>query len=360
METENIESVVEEITVDAPEEIVVETAPEASVEVEVKPTGRDAVEAAFDKVASKTAKTEEPTAEEPTADKTEKEEPTEDKTVVTKGLDPAGRGPNSWKASVREKFQSLPPDVRTEVLRRENEHQKLMTETTALRKFGEEFTNAYRPYEAFLNSTGVHPITAFKDLMNTVYTLKTADQATKGQMIASIIKTHGVDLTAIDNALAGQIEQVDPKTAAIQQELNQLKQWRAQEEQQRQMQTTYTVEQQIQSFASDPKNEFFQDVVGDMQILLGNGRASTLEEAYEMACRMNPEVYSVLKTRTTQPASRPAMSVAPQVTPQQKVAASSGVKGAPVSNRPASVKPVLSGRDAAMAAWDKLERKTRT
>lgn len=352
--TEVVENEVVDVVTESVEQTPVETsAPEPK-------SGRDAVEAAFDKVVANSDKktVDAPVKEEPTTDETTTEEAQDDNSVPTKGLDPTGRGPNSWKASVREKFGSLPADVKNEVLRREADHQKLMTETTALRKFGEEFAQAYRPYEAMLQSTGISPVAAFKDLMNTVYTLRTADAATKGQMVANIIKTNNVDLASIDNALAGIQPEVDPHTAAMQQELAQLKQWRHQQETQYQTQLNQTVEQQIQTFANDPKNEFFHDVVGDMQILLNSGRAENLDDAYAMACRLNPEVHGVLQARAVRPVAAPVQT--PVMTPQQKVAASSGVKGAPAANRPPAPKQALTGKEAALAAWDRLERKSRT
>jgi hypothetical protein len=359
METENT-PVVEDV-VD-----VVESTPEVSHEPEVRREGLDATEAVYDQLAAKNeAKAsedpvEEAKVEEAVSEETEKPDVGEQKAdSAAKGLDPTGRGPNSWKAPVREKFKSLPPDVQSEVLRRENEHQKLMTETTSIRKFSEEFTKAYGPYEAMLKGAGVQPIAAFEDLLKTVYTLKTADSATKGQIIAQIIKSNNVDLGALDAALVGSQEQIDPQTAALQQELNQLKQWRQQEEQQRAQQLHQTVDQQIQTFASDPSNEFFHDVVSDMQILLNSGRAESLKDAYEMACRLNPDVYGVIQNRATQ-RSTPVQAAPQTASVQQKVAASSGVKGAPAANRPAPAKKQLSGADAALAAWEQLERKIRT
>lgn len=355
METEN--TAVENEIVDVATESAVEQTP---VETSA-PSGREAVEAAFDKVVANSDKktVDEPVKGEPTTDTPTAEEATDDNSVPTKGLDPSGRGPNSWKASVREMFGTLPAEVKNEVLRREADHQKLMTETTALRRFGEEFAQAYRPYEAMLQSSGVSPVAAFKDLMNTVYTLRTADPVTKGQMVANIIKTNNVDLASIDNALAGIQPQVDPHTAAIQQELAQLKQWRQQQETQHQTQLNQSVEQQIQTFANDPKNEFFHDVVGDMQMLLNSGRVETLDDAYAMACRLNPEVSGVIQSRSARPVA-PPVQAAPAMTAQQKVAASSGVKGAPTTSRPPAPKQALTGKEAALAAWDRLERKSRT
>lgn len=336
------------------------------------PRGRNAAEAAFDKVVaeaetkSKPVEEKDPVVKEAAPavenDAVETEEKEETTTEPVKGLDPAGKGPNSWKATVREKFRTLPPEVQAEVLRRENEHQKLMSESTDARKLASEFINTVQPYEAFMRSANIHPLQAFKSLLNDAYTLRTGDANTKATVIANIIKTHGVDIGTLDRVLSGSMpEPVDERTAALQREVQELRQRFTQQDTQAQQATQQSIDSQINAFANDPANEFFNDVVGDMQVLLSNGRANDLHEAYAMACRMNNEVYNVLQSRAAaQAAPSVAQTTQPVANVQQKVAASSSVKGAPATTRPAAVKQKLSGRDAALAAWDKLEKTTRS
>lgn len=327
-------------------------------------TGRDAAERAFDKavadaenrVKPEAEKKEEPKEEAPVEATTEA---TEGAQEPAKGLDPQGKGPNSWKATVREKFKALPADVQAEVLRRENEHQRLMAETTDARKFANEFLSITQPYEAFLRSQNIHPLGAVKALMNDVYTLKTGDATTKANLIAQIIKSNGVDIGVLDQVLSGQMPQVDEHTAALQRQVQEMQQWKAQQEAQARQASEQTIEAQIHSFASDPANEFFHDVVSDMQVLLNAGHATDLKDAYDKACRLNPEVFSVLQARATA-RTAPAVTPPPAANVQQKVAASSSVKGAPASTRPAAPKKQVSGRDAALEAWARLEKTNRS
>lgn len=343
METENlsIENEVVESQVVEPVEVSTEVA--EPVVTEPKLTGKEAVEAAFDKVVADSDKKEETKKPEATADG-------EAKIEEAKGLDPTGKGPNSWKPTTREKFRQLPPDVQQEVLRRENEHQKLMNETTEVRRFATEFMRVSQPYSAFLKANNVNPVAAYADLMNTAYQLKTGDQRVKAQLISQIIKNNNVDISLLDDALTDTLAPVDP----VQKELQELRQKIAHQEQQAQSSVVHEVDRTIEQFANDPANEFFGDVVGEMQILLQSGHAKDLKDAYDKACYMNTEIRQVIQGR-----AQAAPTVAtPNI--QQKISASSSVKGAPAGNRPAVPKPKLTGKEAAMAAWDNLEKKIRT
>lgn len=332
--------------------------------------GREAAERAFDKAvrdaenrvkpATKEESTE-PTTE-PEKEETKTEDAEADPAEPVKGLDAQGKGPNSWKATVREKFKSLPADVQAEVLRRENEHQRLMAESTDARKFASEFINVVQPYDAFLRSNNIHPLQAVSALMNDVYTLKTGSAEAKAKLIATIIQNNGVDINVLDQVLSGQMPQVDEHTAALQRQVQEMQQRLAAQDRQAHEAQASSINNQITAFANNPANEFFHDVVGDMQVLLNSGHASSLEDAYEKACRLNPEVYSVLQSRSTAQRTAPVAQAvqAPVVDAQKKLAASSSVKGAPATTRPAAPRKKLSGRDAALEAWERLSRTDRS
>lgn len=331
--------------VDTTQDVSSDVADSQAVATEAK-TGRAAMEEAYDKLTAKEENKEDRKELPPLSEQKEAAE-----AKVNKGLDPAGRGPNSWKATVREKFKTLPADVQQEVLRRENEHQKLMQETTNERRFAGEFMQATAPYEAFLRSNNIHPLNAYKQLMNDAYTLKTGDAITKGRLVAAIIKNNNVDLDALNNALEGISQPVDP----VLQELNALKAKFAERETYEQRTFQSQIDNELAAFANNPENEFFADVRQDMAILLDAGRATDLKDAYDKACFMNPEVRSVIQQRT-----QTRQTPMNDVSTQQRIAAASSVKGAPATTRPSTPKRKLSSREAMEAAWEELVEKRRS
>lgn len=54
------------------------------------------------------------------------------------------------------------------------------------------------------------------------------------------------------------------------------------------------INRQIETFASDPKNKFFENVRQDMSTLVAAGKAPDLKTAYEAACWLNPDIRQIL------------------------------------------------------------------
>lgn len=54
---------------------------------------------------------------------------------------------------------------------------------------------------------------------------------------------------------------------------------------------------EIEAFRADPKNEFFPQVMDHMTVLLANGVAQNLQEAYDQATWSRPDIRSLLSQR---------------------------------------------------------------
>jgi hypothetical protein len=59
-----------------------------------------------------------------------------------------------------------------------------------------------------------------------------------------------------------------------------------------------SIDRDIAAFGNDPKNKFFANVRQDMAALVQAGKANTLQEAYEAASWLNPEIRSILIKET--------------------------------------------------------------
>ena len=58
------------------------------------------------------------------------------------------------------------------------------------------------------------------------------------------------------------------------------------------------IDSQIEKFAADPKNKYFQNLRMDMAQIVQAGKAANLQEAYEAACWLNPEIRAILISET--------------------------------------------------------------
>ena len=260
------------------------------------------------------------------------------------------KAPASWKPAAREKFDSLPDEVKQEVARREYETDATLAKTAAERKLAHEFMQVAQPFETDYRAMGINPLAAVQNFFQVDRALRVGTATQKAALVSDLIKQYGVDLVALDSHLAGMAppEQAKPGyDPELQARLQRVEQFAMQQQQsvvqaqQTQLNTT------IDQFANDPKNEFFNDVAPQMIGLLQSGAAADLKAAYEAACYANPQVRQVLTQRQQQDKARLAAA-----------SASLPVKGprngpAPTQQKFSSTRAAL---EAAFAAADAQRR----
>lgn len=221
-----------------------------------------------------------------------------------------GKAPVSWGISAREQWNTLPEDVKSQVLKREQQIAEALENGKENRKTGERFMDIVNKFQPIISAEGItDPIQGFKGLMETVAGLRLGNQQQKAQFIARFINGYGVDLNVLDQVLASNIsgkpvqqtedqrlaQMLEQKMAPINQFMSNLERQKQLHEQQMQENTN----REVESFAQS--HEFYQDVRLDMADLIdlaaNQGRNLTLEQAYNMACAANPEIQSVIKNR---------------------------------------------------------------
>jgi len=213
----------------------------------------------------------------------------------TQGKWSVDRPPSGWTPKARENWGALPLDIRQEIIRREENAlvgvQKLQSEYAPLRELRQHMEPVLRE----LHSIGVNPSEHLDRVMNTERVLRTADLPTKFDALMSIADDYGIPLRDIINRSVGQEVLRSPQQGApihpeIQRELAEIRGWR--EEQQQAM-----VANEVMGFGS--QQEFFHDARYAMADLIERGLASSLQDAYEKAIWMIPDVRDVLMDRKT-------------------------------------------------------------
>ena len=212
-------------------------------------------------------------------------------------VESAPRAPDAWSPAAKAQFNALPPEVQAEISRREAEVHKGFTKLDEPRQLGKQFSDVVNPYIPMIRAEGGNPVAAVQDLLQTTYTLRTANPQQKQELFLKLAGQFGVDMQGVFNRLQGQPpqQQVNPQVAQMQQQLWQLQQERQQQQLQAEQQTQAQINQTIEGFASDPKNVYFSNVRAEMAALLSNGNAKDLQEAYEMACWARPDIRPLLQ-----------------------------------------------------------------
>lgn len=215
------------------------------------------------------------------------EAPAQDDRILTED-----KAPRGWSPAAREKWTTIPEDLRQEILRREEASAVGVRQLQERYAPMENFVKGIAPILQEAQQHGVQADQYIGQVMGTERILRTADVPTKFQAILAIADQYGVPLRDIINESVGQKVLPAPQQMQIppqfMQELQEMRQWRNQME-------TSTTTHQIEAFAKN--NEFFGDVHQKMAALVESGAAATLEEAYDQACWSTPAVREVMLSR---------------------------------------------------------------
>jgi len=267
------------------------------------------------------------------------------------------RAPASWKPEEAQHWTKAPKEVREAVMRREAEIQRGMQEASSSRRAVETIQEVIGPYVHNLQAAKSDAVTAIKTFFQYDNTLRHGTNLEKAQMMTQLIKNYGVDIEALDSALAGAAPRPEDATqSAIQQALQRelapiremmANQRRAQE--QHQMQVQENVRTDLGRFAET--NPHFDAVRIDMADLLdiaaAQGRELTLKEAYERACWQNPQIRSILLAEQSRTAGKTQTQQA-----QQARRAAVSVRNTPVAAAGAANSGKRSRLDDIAAAFD--------
>ena len=271
------------------------------------------------------------------------------------------KAPASWKPEEKESWAKVPPAAQEAVMRREVEINRALAEASTSRRAVTTLQETISPYMQNIRGAGTDPVTAIKTFFDIDNRLRHGTQLEKAKALTNLIKGYGVDIAALDNALAG--EEPSPEhaqqsavQAAIAREMAPIREMmRRQQEQadRQQREQAQSLDQTIEQFASDPKNVYF-DNVGDtmadlMEMAEKRGAPITLDQAYDSACWQTPEIRSILMRNSTAQTAGAGTQAA-----QRAKAAAVSVKSGPRSTVQSDAGDASRSRvDDVAAAFDK-------
>lgn len=264
---------------------------------------------------------------------------------------PPRRAPSSWKPAAQEAFLKADrgepltgEEIRLltqEAERRESDFHKGIEQFKGYSEKAQKYEQAFAPFQSYLQSLNVDGPTAVQYLLNTEQKLRHGDPMTKMQTFQQLARDYGIDL--------GQVQRMpspDPQQQYLMQQLSELRQQQQQWQNQLQQQEQMRAQQELSSFATGDK-QHFDAVRNDMADLLETGKAKSLQEAYEMAVWMRPDIRQTLLDQQRAEAQRKAIE---QAQAHKAKAASVSVKG---SGAMSGVQPVSGSlRDMLAAQFD--------
>ena len=346
-ETQNFEETPQEVeSVETEIEASSEEATASAEGSEGTPAGLDAASAEADK---------EPGDAEASASKSESKPLTND---AGKELAPGDsiKAPVNWGPKEREDWSKIPRHLQEKVMAREKDMSNMMQSTADARRTHKEFGGLVQQYGSALSGVmGDTPMETVSNLFSTVANLRMGTPIQKAQIVADLIQNFGVDINTLDSAIVGaapsaqqsqnsQVEQmVNERLAPFEQMMGQQNAYQQQQADQRQQ----SANAEVQEFGANA--EFLSDVRYDMADLIDmasqRGQNISMQEAYDKACAINPQISAVLAERAQR-----ASLTGGNNTMASKRAAASSINGQKVGNGGSSGN--MSIHDTIAAAWD--------
>lgn len=192
--------------------------------------------------------------------------------------------PKSWAADKHELWGKLPPEAQDYYEQREKQMLDGLEQYKENSGFGRQLRDVFTPYRALLQAQGVDEVKATQYMLNAHYRLSSGSPQQKAEYMSQLAKSYGIDLAM----LAPQQEeaQVDPTVRALQEKVGSLESVLTTQQQREQQSLQDKIRADIEAFASDPKNVYFDECADDIAALIQAG--NTLETAYEKAVYANP------------------------------------------------------------------------
>lgn len=248
--------------------------------------------------------------------------------------------PSSWKPDYKPVFEEIAANekystILDEIERREGEYHKGIEPYKESASFAQNIRQAIKPYEATLRSLNVPPEAAIGELLKADHILRSAPPEQKHAYLLQIAANYGIDLSGVTQGA----QQVDPYQQALNQRLQQQEQMLNQFLTTQQRQDAESANQSIQSFRKD--HEHLDDVRQVMADLIDKGLAKGLDDAYDQAIWLNPDIRAkVIAKQQSLAESKRKEAVAATVNTAKSAAVQ--VKGAPSTGNSANRPP--SGR----------------
>jgi hypothetical protein len=208
----------------------------------------------------------------------------------------------------REEWKNTPKAMRDEIAKRERDFSVGMQKNAEGAKRAAGMDHQLQPYQQYFAMNGGAG-QSIKTALETASTLQMGTPQQRAQTVANLIQQFGVDIDALDSMLVGEApsqesqqqysvqQAVQQAVAPYQQQMTQM----AQRQEYEQQQIRQNAVDEVGSFSNDRKNEFYHDVKMDMADLMDMAQARginlTMQDSYDRACRMNPEISRIMASR---------------------------------------------------------------
>ena len=251
------------------------------------------------------------------------------------------RPPQSWKKEMHDFWSKADPRLQEYAYQREEQMRAGIEPIRSKAEFADKVNEAIAPYMDTIRGLGIDPPQAIRALMEADNILRSSSPQDRLNYFHSLARSYGIDLTA-QGQPAPQAP-VDPNFVALQNELVKIRGevtgWKqAQEEA-----ANAALLDEVQQFSA--KAEHFEAARPTMIQLLQSGVATTLEDAYNKALRLDEDLFAKQQQATQAAALAERKASADKAAKAARAAAVSvrgSTPGAPAAKNSADRRSLLA------------------
>lgn len=197
------------------------------------------------------------------------------------------RPPASWKKDYHEVWATADDRMKEYAWQREEQMKRGVEPLLSKAQIADSFNSAIEPYMATIRGMGLEPVDAVKALMQADHTLRTATPDQKVAYFHQLAQQYGINLGG------AQPQPIDPMLHSLQNELQSVRGEVLTWKQQQEAAQNEALRNEIEGFAA--KAEHFEDAKPTMIQLLQSGMAENLQDAYDKAVRLNPDLFNMVQ-----------------------------------------------------------------
>lgn len=232
--------------------------------------------------------------------------------------------PKSWSKDALPHWEKIPPEARAEIIRREEAAVQGVRQLHEKYAPVESFITGLSPFIQEARQSGVVPEQYIGGVLNSEKILRTAPLPQKFEELVRIADQYGIPLRdiidkSVGQEVLGKVPQAQPQQAQLPPEL--LQQFNQMQDFMKTMQET-NIRNEIQNTVA--KKPHYEQVRGTMADLIEKGLATNLEEAYDKACWLVPEVRQALSSQPPQDPPKPPPERKPSIPSSKKVEVEDG------------------------------------
>lgn len=205
--------------------------------------------------------------------------------------------PKSWSKDKQAMWDGLPPEAQDYYTQREKQFLDGLEQYKSDAGYAKQLREVLNPYRPFLQAQGVTETQAVQYLMNAHYRLTQGSEAERRAAYEQI----GRDLGFLEQQAAAQ---ADPHVQQLQEKVNRLESTLTARQQAELHAARQKATSEVEVFASDPANAYFNEVANDMARIVAGNPEITLKDAYDQAVWANPvtraKKLAELQTATTE------------------------------------------------------------